>query len=135
MLQEPFLNLQRSMAYNYGSLGTIIGHEISHSLDNKGRHSNKEGIITVWWNEADVITYNTRIKCYEEQYDKLGADGEQSVGENLADNVGLAITYAAFMKSNAIYTVELLSDADVSDSQMFFISFAQVITNFCSEDE
>lgn len=112
---------------NFGSLGSIIGHEISHALDNKGRHGDKKGNIVSWWKDEDVFIYNKHIECFEVQYGNLGVDGQESISENIADNIGTDISYRALVNSNEEFSVELLSELEFSEAQLFFFGFAQVI--------
>uniref|UniRef100_A0A1Y1JTA7 Peptidase M13 C-terminal domain-containing protein n=2 Tax=Photinus pyralis TaxID=7054 RepID=A0A1Y1JTA7_PHOPY len=115
MLESPFFNLSAPIAYNYGALGSIIGHEISHALDTSGRHADKNGNVGNWWQSEAIRIYNEKTNCFAEQ---SGASEDLSLGENIADNVGLRISF------NALSDLE--RKGNKLGEQLFFMSFAQV---------
>lgn len=121
--------------FNYGSLGSLIGHEVSHALDTTGRKFNKDGQLTTWWQEEDIAEYEKRSECFEQQYNKYGIDGYTTLGENIADNTGLVISYRAFRNTRASdYTVIIPDLGMYTNEQLFFISFAQLWCEISNEN-
>ncbi|KAK4874492.1 hypothetical protein RN001_013852 [Aquatica leii] len=125
LLEPPFFNVSAPLAVNYGALGTLIGHEISHALDTSGRHADKNGNVVNWWSQTAANTYEEKVSCFHQQYHKHNASDDFMLGENIADNVGLKLSF------NALWAVEntkvhkyrnLKRYAD----QIFFISYAQI---------
>lgn len=113
--------------FNYGALGSLIGHEIAHALDSTGMRFNKNGQLKTWWLQADIETYESKSKCFELQYNDYKIDGFATLGENIADNIGLRTSYNAFKNKRDVNVPLLLSNFDVySNEQLFFISFAQL---------
>lgn len=110
ILDMPFYHANQSKSFNYGALGSLIGHEFSHALDTTGRQANKNGIIGKWWPQNDINNYQKRIACFQL------ASNNGLVGENIADSIGITISYQAFINNN--YS---------QDGRNFFIGFAQVI--------
>ena len=129
ILEAPFFDPKADAAANYGSIGAVIGHEISHSFDNLGADFDAEGRMANWWTPADAAHFKDAGKKLSAQYDAyealpgLHVKGEQTLGENIADLAGLAVAYDAYHKSlNG-------KDAPVIDGmtgdQRFFLAFAQ----------
>lgn len=114
--------------FNYGALGSLIGHEISHALDTTGRNFNKDGTFTTWWQSQDAVEYEKRSGCFEQQYNNYGIDGAMTLGENIADNVGIQISYKAFKNlEKRIQSPTILPSLGLyTNEQIFFISFAHV---------
>ncbi|XXQ39287.1 Peptidase M13 C-terminal domain-containing protein [Plasmodiophora brassicae] len=143
ILAPPFFSLAFPSALNWGALGTIIGHELVHAFDDQGRQYDETGALHDWWPEQDVARFNDRAACIEEQYQRAFtyAEGEfntkLTLGENIADNVGVAVAYRAWqqlqeddadedLSSSSSSTRRLLEE--VPSSQLFFIAMAQ---NWC----
>lgn len=100
---------------------------MSHALDTTGRKFNKNGILTEWWQQRDVVEYERRSECFVQQYDHYGIDGSLTLGENIADNVGLKISYEAFKNTKDALLPAILPSLGVyTNEQLFFISFAQL---------
>ncbi len=130
ILQPPFFNVNAEDAVNYGAIGAVIGHEISHGFDDQGRKSDGNGTLRNWWTESDNEQFTVRAKGLVEQYNSFEAlpgefvNGEFTLGENIGDLSGLAVAYKAYKKS--------LSGADgpeidgFSADQRFFMGWAQV---------
>lgn len=122
--------------FNYGSLGSLIGHEISHALDTTGRKFNKNGRLTNWWLQTDVTEYEQKSKCFELQYSNYGIDGFASLGENIADSVGLKVSYRAFKSTKeSDFPVVIPHLGFYTNEQLFFVSFAQLWCEIASVSE
>lgn len=129
-----FLNIFR--VFNYGALGSLIGHEISHALDTTGRQFDKNGELKIWWHQTDIQEYESKSECFELQYNRYKIDGFTTLGENIADNVGLKISYSAFKNSrNSNFPIVLPNVSFYSNDQLFFISFAQLWCEISSVNE
>ncbi len=131
ILQPPFFNAEADDALNYGAIGSVIGHEITHGFDDKGRQFDARGNLTDWWAPADLQQYLTRASCVEQQFaafkveDGLNMNGKLVLGESIADLGGLSIAYAAFQKSLA--GKERPEEIDgFTPEQRFFIGYGQV---------
>jgi putative endopeptidase len=131
ILQPPFFNADADDALNYGAIGSVIGHEITHGFDDKGRQFDPQGNLTDWWAAADLQKYMTRAACVEQQFaafkveDGLNMNGKLVLGESIADLGGLSIAYAAFQKSLA--GKERPAEIDgFTPEQRFFIGYGQV---------
>lgn len=105
ILQPPFFDPNADDALNYGGIGGVIGHEITHGFDDAGRKYDADGNLTDWWTEEDAKNYNKRADMVVEQFngyvaiDTLTVNGELTLGENIADLGGMAIAYKAFLKT------------------------------------
>jgi len=102
ILQPPFFYLEADDAVNYGAIGVVIGHEITHGFDDQGRKFDKDGNMNDWWTEEDGKRFEERAKVLADQYDAfvvldtIHANGKLSLGENIADLGGLNIAYQAY---------------------------------------
>ena len=130
ILQFPFFDPNADDAINYGGIGLVIGHEMTHGFDDQGAQYDKDGNLSNWWSTNDSAQFVARSKKVIEQYngftvlDTLHVNGALTTGENMADNGGLAIAYDAFkMTKQGKSNVKI--DGFTPD-QRFFISFAQV---------
>lgn len=105
ILQPPFFYLDADDAVNYGAIGVVIGHEMTHGFDDQGRKFDKQGNLTDWWTEEDAIKFNERSKVLVNQFnnfviqDDTKANGELTLGENIADLGGLNIAFTALKKA------------------------------------
>ncbi|MGI1986422.1 M13 family metallopeptidase [Shewanella glacialipiscicola] len=129
ILQPPFFDAKADAAYNYGAIGAVIGHEISHSFDNNGAAFDSTGAMRNWWTPADFAQFAKQGDALAQQFDAyapfpdLHVNGKLTLGENIADVAGLAAAYDAYHAS--------LKGADApviegfSGNQRFFIGFAQ----------
>ena len=131
ILQPPFFNPDADDAVNYGGIGVVIGHEMTHGFDDQGRNYDKDGNISAWWTEEDEEKFNERAKVLVDQYDKivvldtLHADGSYTLGENIADQGGLLIAYQAYM--NTLRGKDIPADIDgFTHSQRFYIGYANL---------
>ncbi len=139
ILQPPFFYLEGDDAINYGAIGAVIGHEMTHGFDDKGRLYDKEGNLNEWWTAEDAEKFNKRAEVLVDQFnqitiiDDLKADGELSLGENIADLGGLSIAYTAFQ--NASETKEQPTVEGYKPNQRFFLSWARVWAQNIREKE
>eukprot|EP01037_Dinobryon_pediforme_P003729 gene3729-3775_t len=130
ILQFPFFDKDADDAINYGAIGAVIGHEMTHGFDDQGRQYDKDGNLKDWWTKADADQFKKRVDVMINQYNgftvlnNLHVNGSLTQGENLADIGGVAIAYQAFKN-----TPEGKSDTKIdgfTPDQRFFLSFAQV---------
>ncbi|XP_057301870.1 neprilysin-4-like isoform X2 [Hydractinia symbiolongicarpus] len=139
ILQPPYFETDYPKAVNYGCIGSVIGHEMTHGFDNKGRLFDKYGNLrdkdNSWWTLSSILNFVDRSKCFINQYSAVEVagdyiNGQKTLGENIADNGGITIAYRAFKdweKENG--KQPLLQGVAESNDQLFFLSFAQF---FCS---
>lgn len=130
ILQPPYFDVNADDALNYGGIGMVIGHEITHSFDDQGAQYDKDGNVTDWWTKADYEKFKARTRQVIEQYnrftvlDSVHVKGALTVGENTADIAGVAIAYDAFkLTEQGRDTTKL--DGFTPD-QRFFISIARI---------
>ncbi len=130
ILQPPFFDPNADDAINYGAIGAVIGHEITHGFDDQGSRSDGKGNLKNWWTDDDRAHFNAKTEKLAEQYDACIAVADQHVnghltlGENIADLGGVAIAYAAYQKS--LYGKPAPVIDGFTGPQRFFIGFAQV---------
>lgn len=129
ILQPPFFNAKADPAYNYGAIGAVIGHEISHSFDNNGAAFDSTGALRNWWTAADLAKFNAAGAALAAQYDgykpfpDLALNGKLTLGENIADVAGLQAAYDAYRASLNGKEAPVI-DGFTGD-QRFFIAYAQ----------
>ncbi|MEO5936738.1 MAG: M13 family metallopeptidase [Terriglobales bacterium] len=137
ILQPPFFDRDADDAVNFGAIGGVIGHEITHGFDDQGRKFDKDGAFKDWWTEADGKEYEKRAACIDEQYsqyvsvkDPVNGDvkhnGKLTLGENTADNGGLRIAYIALMSTLASEAARTKKIDGHTPDQRFFVAWAQV---------
>ncbi|MEO6969124.1 MAG: M13 family metallopeptidase [Rhodanobacteraceae bacterium] len=133
ILQPPFFDPQADAAANYGAIGAIIGHEISHSFDNTGAEFDAQGKLENWWTPADLAHFKAATQQLVKQYDAYQAfpgvhlNGQQELGENIADVSGLTIAYIAYHKSLDGKPAPVISG--LTGDQRFFLAFGQAWRN------
>lgn len=133
ILQPPFFDANADNAYNYGAIGAVIGHEISHSFDNNGAAFDSTGALRNWWTAADFAHFAAQGKALAQQFDAyapfpdLHLNGTLTLGENIADLAGLAASFDAYRASLAGKPAAVVDD--LTGNQRFFISFDQVWSN------
>ena len=137
ILQPPFFNMSADDAINYGAIGAVIGHEISHGFDDQGRKSDGDGNLRDWWTADDAKKFDERTKlgAQYESYNPLPGmkiNGKQTMGENIGDLSGLAVAYRAYRIS--LNGKEAPVIGGFTGDQRFFLGFAQ-IWRFKSRDE
>uniref|UniRef100_A0A8C4MX16 Neprilysin n=1 Tax=Equus asinus asinus TaxID=83772 RepID=A0A8C4MX16_EQUAS len=135
ILQPPFFSAQQSNSLNYGGIGMVIGHEITHGFDDNGRNFNKDGDLVDWWTQQSANNFKEQSQCMVYQYGNFSWDlaggqhlnGINTLGENIADNGGIGQAYRAYqnyVKKNG--EEKLLPGIDLNHKQLFFLNFAQV---------
>ena len=126
LLQKPFFSSSYPEAPNYGSVGAVMGHELTHGFDDVGRRYDQNGRLHNWWQPQDVVAFKKRADCLKEYYSDLQVDGKNvdgslTLAENIADNGGIKISFEAFlqlMQSKG-------TPATDADKQLFFLSWGQ----------
>jgi putative endopeptidase len=130
ILQFPFFDMRADDAINYGGIGMVIGHEITHGFDDQGRQYDAEGNLKEWWTPSDAEKFNAKTNEVVKQYDtytildSMHINGKLTLGENLADLGGLAIAYDAFKMTDQAKSTEKIDG--FTPDQRFFLGFAQV---------
>ncbi len=130
ILQPPFFNKDADDAVNYGAIGVVIGHEMTHGFDDQGRKYDKEGNMNNWWTAADAKRFKAKtqkLAALYNQYtilDSLHVNGQLTMGENIADLGGLNISHEAYLKSLEGKTPKKIDG--FTGNQRFFMAFAQV---------
>lgn len=128
ILQPPFFNMEADDAANYGAIGVVIGHEMTHGFDDQGRQFDKDGNLTDWWAPGDADRFKERAQVMVDFFNKievlpgLQANGELTLGENLADHGGLNVAYLAFQ--NATKDTPLGVVDGFTPEQRFFLAYA-----------
>jgi putative endopeptidase len=128
-LQAPYFDIDVDDAVNYGAIGSVVGHEISHAFDNAGAEFDREGKLRNWWTEADRATFAARAQRMVAQYGRYSpvpgyhVNGALTLGENIADNVGLAVALRAYHSSLGGKAGPVL-DGYTAD-QRFFMAYAR----------
>jgi len=131
ILQYPYFSMEADDAVNYGAIGMVIGHEMTHGFDDQGRQYDKEGNLNDWWTEEDATKFKERYQLLVEQYnqfivlDSLHVDGDLTLGENIADLGGANIAYESLQKALAKNPQSEMIDG-FAPAQRFFLSLAQV---------
>jgi predicted metalloendopeptidase len=129
ILQRPFFDPKADPAFNYGAIGAVIGHEISHSFDDAGAAFDRNGLMRNWWTDADLQVFQRNGKALSDQYDmyealpSLNVNGNLTLGENIADLAGLAAAYDAYKAS--LNGEEAPVIGGFTGDQRFFIAYAQ----------
>ena len=139
ILQFPFFDYRVDDAINYGAMGAVIGHEITHGFDDQGRQYDADGNIRDWWTKEDAERFTERAQGLIDQYDNYVAidtmtiNGQMTLGENIGDLGGLTIAYSAFTKTDQYKSGEKIDG--FTPSQRFFLSWAQVWKNNIRDEE
>ncbi len=129
ILERPFFDAKANDAFNYGAIGSVIGHEFSHTFDDQGAAFDVKGRLHNWWTKADFAHFQQSGKALVAQYDSykpfpdLAVNGEQTLGENIADNAGLAAAHDAWIASLDGKAAPM--DRGLTGEQQFFLAFAQ----------
>ena len=130
ILQPPFFDMQADDAFNYGAIGVVIGHEMTHGFDDQGAKYDKEGNLRQWWSDEDTQRFTERIQVMREFHDSievlpgLHANGSLTLGENMADHGGLMVAFQAF--KNATKDAPLGDIDGFTPEQRFFLAYANV---------
>lgn len=134
ILQYPFFDMSADDAFNYGAIGVVIGHEMTHGFDDQGCQFDKNGNMINWWTAEDKAAFDARTKVMEEAFNKIEvapgvhANGAFTLGENIADHGGLQVSYLAFcLNEEAKAKGERLEVKDgFTPAQRFFLAYANV---------
>lgn len=132
ILQPPFFDPSMDDAVNYGGIGAVISHEITHGFDDQGRRSDADGNLRDWWTEADAREFQARakeiVRLYEagEPLPGLHVNGELTLGENIADFGGVSIAFEALERDLAAHPEKRRTIDDLTPEQRFFVSWAQI---------
>lgn len=139
ILQPPFFDMNADDAFNYGAIGVVIGHEMTHGFDDQGSKYDKDGNLKTWWNEEDTKRFEERISVMREFHNKievlpgLFANGSLTLGENMADHGGLMVSFQAFKNATADAP---LKDVDgFTPEQRFFLAYANVWAQNIRDEE
>ncbi|XP_033226220.1 endothelin-converting enzyme homolog isoform X2 [Belonocnema kinseyi] len=132
ILQSPFYDMENPNSLNFGGMGVVMGHELTHAFDDQGREYDLHGNLHQWWNNATIAKFKNRTECFVEQYGDFEIDGRhvngrQTLGENIADNGGLKAAYHAYITTPKSYKDQMpLPGLNMTHRQLFFLNFAQV---------
>lgn len=130
ILQYPFFDMNADDAFNYGAIGVVIGHEMTHGFDDQGRQFDKDGNLKDWWTEEDAKRFDERAQVMVDFFDAIEvapgvhANGKMTLGENIADHGGLQISFQAF--KNATAAAPLAEKDGFTPEQRFFLAYANV---------
>ncbi|XP_014208361.1 endothelin-converting enzyme homolog isoform X2 [Copidosoma floridanum] len=132
ILQGPFYDMKNPSSLNFGGMGVVMGHELTHAFDDQGREYDLHGNLHQWWNNATIGRFKNRTECFVNQYGNFEIEGRhvngrQTLGENIADNGGLKAAYHAYLTTHKSYEDTLaLPGLNLTHRQLFFVNFAQV---------
>uniref|UniRef100_A0AAZ3RQZ4 Neprilysin n=1 Tax=Oncorhynchus tshawytscha TaxID=74940 RepID=A0AAZ3RQZ4_ONCTS len=135
ILQPPFFGKGQTKSLNFGGIGMVIGHEITHGFDDNGRNYDKDGDLKEWWTPSSTQNFVNLSKCIVDQYGSfswdlangLNLNGNNTLGENIADNGGIRQSYQAYLNYVEKNGNEpLLPGINLNHQQLFFLNFAQV---------
>jgi putative endopeptidase len=136
ILQAPFFDPEASDAENYGGIGVVIGHEMTHGFDDQGRNFDKNGNMSNWWTDADTKAFEALTQGLVEQFNQVEvlpgvfANGQYTLGENIADQGGLRVAMTAFLKSQADKGVDINAESSKIDGftpeQVFYLNYANL---------
>ena len=130
ILQPPFFNPDADDAVNYGAIGVVIGHEMTHGFDDQGRQYDKDGNLKEWWTEEDAEKFKERAQVMVNFFDSIEvapgvhANGQLTLGENIADHGGLQVSFQAFKNATANAPLETVDG--FTPEQRFFLAYANV---------
>ena len=133
ILQYPFFDMAADDAFNYGAIGVVIGHEMTHGFDDQGCQFDKDGNLVNWWTAEDKANFDARTKVMEEFFNHIEvapgvfANGAFTLGENIADHGGLQISFQAFQNAQKDAKQPLATDEmGFTPEQRFFLAYANV---------
>lgn len=139
ILQKPFFDMNADDAFNYGAIGVVIGHEMTHGFDDQGRHYDKNGNMTDWWTADDAKNFTERAaRCANffsniKVLPDLNGNGSLTLGENLADHGGLQVSFNAFKHATADKPLETING--FTPEQRFFLAYSGVWAGNITEKE
>ena len=132
ILQYPFFDMAADDAFNYGAIGVVIGHEMTHGFDDQGSQFDKDGNLINWWTDEDREKFEARTGVMADYFNKIEvapgvhANGELTLGENIADHGGLNISYTAFQNAQAAAAEKLTERDGFTPEQRFFLAYANL---------
>lgn len=133
ILQVPFYGATRDNAVNYGGIGAVIGHELTHGFDDQGAKFNGDGNLTNWWSDQDRAEFEKRTACLADEYSKFSPapdvflNGKLTLGENTADNGGVKLSFMALQNEMKAKPDAIKKDVEgFTPEQRFFLGYAQV---------
>ena len=134
ILQYPFFDMSADDAFNYGAIGVVIGHEMTHGFDDQGSQFDKDGNLNNWWTEEDRARFEERTKVLLDYFNAIevapgvNANGALTLGENIADHGGLQIAYQAFCNNEAAKPANqrLTEQEGFTPAQRFFLAYSHV---------
>lgn len=134
ILQYPFFDMSADDAFNYGAIGVVIGHEMTHGFDDQGCHFDKDGNMNNWWTDEDKQKFDARTKVMADYFSSIEvapgvfANGEFTLGENIADHGGLQVAFQAFKENEQSKPLEqrLNTAEGFTPEQRFFLAYANV---------
>ena len=145
ILQAPFFDPNASDAENYGGIGVVIGHEMTHGFDDQGRNFDAQGNMVNWWTDADSKAFEEKTKGLIAQFDEVEvlpgvhANGQYTLGENIADQGGLRVAMTAFLDAQAKKGVDIKSEEAKIDGftpeQVFYMNYANLWANNIRDEE
>ena len=139
ILQPPFFNADADDAVNYGGIGVVIGHEMSHGFDDQGRLFDKDGNMSDWWTAEDAAKFNAKAQVLVAQFDEVEvvpgvhANGQLSLGENIGDHGGLSISFTAMQNANAGKNIGLIDG--FTPEQRFYLSYGAIWAQNITDEE
>ena len=143
ILQPPFFNMKADDAANYGAIGVVIGHEMTHGFDDQGHEYDKDGNLNNWWKESDGVNFKKNAQVLIDHFNGIKvldnpetfANGEFCLGENIADNGGLHISYVAMKKALEKQQVNAEKMDGFTPEQRFFLAYAAVWASNIRDEE
>lgn len=139
ILQPPYFDPEADDAFNYGAIGVVIGHEMTHGFDDQGRHYDKNGNMTDWWTASDAEKFEQRANVCVDFFNQINvlpdlkANGRLTLGENLADHGGLKVAFNAFR--NATRNQKLEKRDGFTPEQRFFLAYAGLWAGNINDEE
>ena len=139
ILQYPFFDMEEDDAFNYGAIGVVIGHEMTHGFDDQGRQFDKDGNFANWWTDEDAAKFNERTQVIVDFFDKievlpgLNANGKLTLGENIADHGGIMISLQAFRNATNENPLPVIDG--LTAEQRFFLSYSGVWAGHVRDEE
>jgi putative endopeptidase len=139
ILQPPFFDMTADDAFNYGAIGVVIGHEMTHGFDDQGRQFDKDGNMKDWWTALDAKNFTERTDKYADFFSNINvlpnlkANGRLTLGENLADHGGLQVAFAAFRNATKHRPLSTLDN--LTPEQRFFIAYAGVWASNITDEQ
>jgi putative endopeptidase len=130
ILQYPFFDMNADDAFNYGAIGVVIGHEMTHGFDDSGRQYDKDGNLKDWWTEQDAENFKARAQVLVDFFDNIEVapgvhgNGQVTLGENIADQGGLQVSFQAFKNATAAAPLGVVDG--FTPEQRFFLAYANV---------